>query len=135
MTSFKLYLQLPLIKLFILFLMKQTNRFLAFIVVLLVTVSCSVQSKLNHQFKGETIESAKDYFSNLPYSTTPLENGNTKYVFTKEQQLSSTPISQGDATLDPIESPPTIKTEHYIFIVDKNQQIISSSYEKNYKRF
>ncbi|HKJ43539.1 MAG TPA: hypothetical protein VKA27_15690 [Sunxiuqinia sp.] len=110
------------------------NRFLIFLAIIFTSVSCSVQSKLNHQYKGETIETVKSNFPTIPYSKASLANGNTQYDFTKQERLASTTISQGDATLDPMHSPSVLKIEHYIFIIDKNNLVVSSKYEKDYKR-
>ena len=110
------------------------NRFLTILILFLLTVSCSIQSKLSRDFKGETIEVVKDHFPNLPYSKTPLDNEHTKFVFTKEERLAGTTISQGQTSLDPINSPSVIKMEYYIFIVDKQNVIINTKYEKDYKR-
>ena len=113
---------------------KQMNRFLAILTILFISFSCSIQSKLSRDYKGENIEVVKNHFSTLPFSQTPLDDGTTKFVFTKEERVASTPISQGDATLDPIQSHSAFKTEHYIFIVDKNNTVIRTEYDKDYKR-
>lgn len=111
------------------------NRILAILIILLISFSCSIQSKLGRDYKGENIEVVKNHFSTFPFSKTPLDNGQTKYVFTKEERLASTTISQGEATLDPIESPPATKIERYIFVVDKNNVVVSTDYKKEYNQF
>ena len=93
-----------------------------------------MQSKLKHNFTGKNMLEVNGYFSTLPSSRIPLENGNSKIIFTKKEKLSGTTINQGTTTLDPINSPAVIKTEQYIFIVDENDIVISTKYESDYER-
>lgn len=103
-----------------------------FLVVLLG--ACGMQSKLNRNFTGEIIETAYTFFEDVPSTKIPMNNGNTKVIFTKEQRLPGTVINQGEKTLDPIKTPPVTKIEQFIFIVDPNGVIINSEYDSSYQK-
>ena len=110
------------------------NRILTLVILVFLTVSCSMQAKLNRDFKGEQLNVVEKTFTDLPSSKIPLRNGNSKIIFTKESFLGATTINQGEATMDPIKSPPVKKTEQFIFIVDQNGMVLSTEYETNYQQ-
>ncbi|WP_430973740.1 hypothetical protein [Sunxiuqinia rutila] len=110
------------------------NRILGILFILIIAAGCSMQSKLNRDFKGERIEKVTEEFSNLPLSKIPMNNGHTKYIFTREERLPETTISQGTKSLDPMSSPAVTKVEQFIFIVDENELIINTQYNSSYKR-
>lgn len=93
-----------------------------------------MQSKLNRDFKGERVEKVSEVFSNLPVTKIPMNNGHTKYIYTKEERLPETTINQGTNSLDPMSSPAVTKIEQFIFIVDENELIINTQYNSSYKR-
>lgn len=114
--------------------MNNMNRILVFLVIALITSSCGIQAKLNRDFKGESIEEVTEAFADLYPSKIRMPNGYTKIIYTKEDRLEGTTISQGTNTLDPIHSPSVTKVEQFIFIVDENGVVISIEYESSYKR-
>ncbi|MGQ7868899.1 hypothetical protein [Sunxiuqinia sp. sy24] len=114
--------------------MNTMNRILVLLVILLFAAGCSMQAKLNRDFKGEHLEEATKAFSDIPAAKIPMNNGHTKHIYTKEERLTGTTINQGTKTLDPIHSPSVTKVEQFIFIVDENGLIISTQYESSYKR-
>jgi hypothetical protein len=93
-----------------------------------------MQSSLQRDFKGKNLSAVDEHFSSLPSTKVPMENGKTKIIYTKEEQLRSTTINQGTNTLDPINSPPVVKTEQFIFIVDENGTVIDTQYNSGYKK-
>ena len=114
--------------------MNIVHRLLVLLVVLLLTSSCGMQAKLNRDFKGEPIEEVAEIFADLTPVKMPMANGHTKVIYTKEERLAGTTISQGVNTLDPIHSPSVTKVEQFIVIVDENGVVISTKYESSYKR-
>lgn len=110
------------------------KRNLTILVLSVLLSACSMQAKLNRHYTGETIESATQEFKDIPSSKIPLNNGNTKVIFTKESFLGATTINQGSATLDPITTPPVKKTEQFIFTVDTAGVIIETDYDVNYQQ-
>jgi hypothetical protein len=93
-----------------------------------------MKSSLQRDFKGKNLSAVDEYFSSLPSTKVPMENGKTKIIYSKEEQLRSTTINQGTNTLDPINSPSVVKTEQFIFVVDENGTIIDTQYKSGYKK-
>lgn len=102
--------------------------------ILLITVSCGIQSQLKRSYQGRNIEYLTESFKTLPSVKTPLKNGLYRLTFTKKARLTSTPINQGTGSLDPLSSPAALKTEYYIFIINRDDIVISTEYEKEYKK-
>ena len=109
-------------------------RFVIFAVALFFAFSCSMRSTLQRDFKGKNLSAVDEYFSSLPSTRIPMENGKTKVIYTKEERLRGTTINQGTNTLDPINSPSVVKTEQFIFVVDENGTIVDTQYQNDYKK-
>lgn len=100
-------------------------------IMLLFIFSCSSHKQLSKNFEGKTVAFLETEFGK---AKTILDSDEGKiYVFEIVKKLSSTEVSQGKITLDPIITPKVNKTERYFFTV-KEGKVIRTKYEEEYKR-
>ncbi len=106
-------------------------RHFTFLVLFLILVACGTQKQLGKSFNGKPVSVAEEQFGQ-PVSV--IENQvDSIYVFERKEKLSSTEISQGRMTLDPMVSPVVQKTERFYFTV-RNGRIAESRFEEEYER-
>ncbi len=108
-------------------------RHILFIILIALT-ACGVQSKLNKTFTGKDLQFIEQELEMKVSHLSKIENGLSKAVFLRTENLKSTPINQGQATLDPITSPSVDKTEYFTFILNNEGQVIQSEYKKEYDK-
>jgi hypothetical protein len=106
-------------------------KIIVFMVLLASMVACGTQKQLNKSFNGKYITEAEQQFGR---PVTVIERqADTVYVFERKEELSSTEISQGKMTLDPMVTPRVHKTERFYFTVRKGI-IRESRFEEEYER-
>jgi hypothetical protein len=104
-------------------------RKLFFFLMLLILAGCSTTGKLK-KFAGQPVENIQTKFGK-PTTVMPIKDG-FLYIYETTTKLTSTEISKGQITLDPMVSPAVTKTEKIIFtvrngIVEKTQKEIGYS--------
>ncbi len=105
------------------------------VLILFVLISaCSVQSKLSKTFTGKNLSTVEQELGMKATSIFETDDGFKKVIFVKEEALRSMPIGQGEGTLDPMTSPAVTKTERFIFILNKDGNVVDCNYEKSYER-
>jgi hypothetical protein len=101
------------------------------LILLIVTVSCGSQRKLQKAYIGKPQSILTEKFGK-PKAI--LEHENEKvYIYEIVNELKSTEINQGKLTLDHMISPMVEKTERYYFTV-KDEKIVKVKLEEEYER-
>ena len=111
--------------------MKLKNLILA--ALLFSFFACSVQSKLNRQFKGKDKTELDNYFGQKGIII-PLSDEKQYVVYTQSKHLKSTTINKGVTTLDPMISPSVEKKQKYTFYLDKSGKVIDCKYDLEYQK-
>ena len=94
---------------------------------------CSIQSKLNREYKGKTAEELM-LSMGRPTRIEPLTAGRKIEIYEKSKFLKPTPINTGQFQYDKFESPKAIKTEIYKFYLDSNGVVEKVECEVSYER-
>ena len=94
---------------------------------------CSVQSKLNREYKGKTADELM-IGRGRPTRIEPLTAGRKIEIYEKSKFLKSVPINTGQFRYDKFDSPKALKTEIYKFFLDSNGKVENVTYEVSYDR-
>jgi len=94
---------------------------------------CSVQSKLNREYKGKTHD---DLMLGMgrPTRVEPLPGGRKIEIYEKSKFLKPAPINTGQFQYDKFESPKAIKNEVYKFYFSAKGLIEEVKCEVSYER-
>ena len=94
---------------------------------------CSVQSKLNRNYKGKTQEELMLKMGR-PTSVENLAGGRKVNIYEKSKFLKAAAINTGQFQYDRFESPKAVKTEISRFYLNKDGVIEDVKYEVKYER-
>lgn len=94
---------------------------------------CSVQNKLNRNYKGKTQEELMLKMGR-PTSVENLSGGRKINIYEKSKFLKAAPINTGQFQYDQLKSPKAIKTETYRFYINKNGVVEDVKCEVKYER-
>lgn len=101
------------------------------LIILVITLACSTQKKLERSYVGKSISQVEKDFGK---AKSVLDRSEGKvYVFEKTEALPSTEIGQAKVTLDPMVSPEVTKTERF-YVTVKNGEVIKIEQENEYER-
>jgi len=114
---------------FIMFINMKYRIILLFVVIFIT--ACGAQRKISRQYNNKSVADIKETFGE-PKTVIESANGHI-FIYEIEKELESTVVSQGKLTLDPIITPKATKITRYYFTV-KNDTVISSKFEEEYKR-
>lgn len=106
------------------------------IVVMIVTVlmtGCSVESKLNRNYKGKSFSEVMAD-RGAPTNIENLVGGGTIRSYVKKVMLRETPINTGHFQYDRFDSPKVLKTEITQFIVDPAGNVKEIKYSCEYSK-
>jgi hypothetical protein len=99
------------------------------IILLFVSIGCSVQRSLSEKYVGKGVETLYADFGE-PKRLNNLENGHKLFIYEKETLVRETVIGTGEMTLDQRMSPAFIKVEVFQFEIDNHGIIVKTIYEK-----
>jgi hypothetical protein len=106
-------------------------RYFTLLVLLVIAVACGTQKQLGKSFNGKPVSAAEEQFG--PPVSVIDRQADSLYIFERKEKLSSTEISQGRMSLDPMVTPGVQKTERFYFSV-RNGRIVESRFEEEYER-
>ena len=110
------------------------TRLIIFLLGLMIGLSgCSVQSKLNRNYKGKTQEELMLKMGR-PTSVESLAGGRKVNIYVKSKFLKAAAINTGQFQYDKFESPKAVKTETSRFYPNKDGVIEEVKYEVKYER-
>ncbi len=109
------------------------SQTLFLILVIVFSVSCSIQSKLNRTYIGKN-ESFVISKMGEPTRIEKLTGGDKIDVYEKTADLKPVPINTGGFRYDPLESPPSTKIERYWFKISSKGLVENVKYEVSYQR-
>ena len=111
----------------------KAKQVLIFLSLVIGLAGCSVQSKLNREYKGKTHD---DLMLGMgrPTRVEPLPGGRKIEIYEKSKFLKPTPINTGQFQYDKFESPKAVKTEVYMFYFNSLGVIEDVKYEVKYER-
>lgn len=94
---------------------------------------CSVQSKMNRDYRGKTQEELL-LGMGRPTRVEPLAGGRKIDIYEKSKFLKPAPINTGQFQYDKFESPKSVKTEIFKFYFNPQGVIEDVKYEVSYER-
>jgi len=109
------------------------GAFVAGLMVLLLMVGCSVESKLNRNFKGKSFSEVMAV-KGAPTTIENLVGGGTLRTYQKREMLRETPINTGQFQYDSFNSPKVLKTEITQFKVDQDGIVKEIKYSSEFSK-
>jgi len=103
------------------------------LMVLLLMVGCSVESKLNRNFKGKSFSEVMAV-KGAPTTIENLVGGGTLRTYQKREMLRETPINTGQFQYDSFDSPKVLKTEITQFKVDQDGIVKEIKYSSEFSK-
>ena len=100
---------------------------------ILLLAGCSIQHKLNRDYKGKT---ARELTLGLGKPTTIEKetDGRAIYIYVKKKALRAAVINTGAFQYDTFESPRSVKTDTFKFYLDGSGIVENATYEVSYER-
>ncbi|HEY3389249.1 MAG TPA: hypothetical protein VGK38_06730 [Prolixibacteraceae bacterium] len=111
----------------------RTRQILLLMGLVVGMAGCSVQGKLNKEYKGKTQEELI-LGMGRPTRVEPLPGGRKIDIYEKSKFLKPTPINTGQFQYDKFESPKAVKTEVTMFYLNAKGVIEEVKHEVNYER-
>lgn len=106
---------------------------LIFIMLTALLTGCSVESKLNRQYKGKSfMEVMND--KGAPTQIENLVGGGTLRIYETKKLLKETPINTGQFQYDTFNSPKVLKTDVIQFYVTPSGIVTEVKYSSEYSR-
>ncbi len=106
---------------------------LIFIMLTALLTGCSVESKLNRQYKGKSfMEVMND--KGAPTRIENLVGGGTLRIYETKKMLKETPINTGQFQYDTFNSPKVLKTDVIQFYVTPSGIVTEVKYSSEYSR-
>lgn len=103
------------------------------LVVLCLMAGCSVESKLNRNFKGKSFSEVMAVMG-APTTIENLVGGGTLRIYQKREMLRETPINTGQFQYDSFNSPKVLKTEITQFKVDQEGVVSEIKYSSEFSK-
>jgi hypothetical protein len=103
------------------------------LIVIILLPGCSVESKLNRNFKGKSFTAVMDKMG----APTTIENrigGGTIRTYESKKMLKPAPINTGQFQYDRFDSPKVMQTIVTTFIVDPGGKVLEVKYSNDYSR-
>jgi hypothetical protein len=110
----------------------QKGGMLLFMGVLLIT-SCSVESKLNRNYKGKSFLEVMAV-KGAPTNIENMVGGGTVRTYIKKEMLKEAPINTGQFQYDQFKSPKVLKTEITEFYVDQDGIVTNIKYSSEFSK-
>ncbi|HBL77292.1 MAG: hypothetical protein A2W90_22025 [Bacteroidetes bacterium GWF2_42_66] len=107
-------------------------RYTIVYLILVASLSCSMQSKFTRQFKGMSKTELDEYFGQKGVIV-PLSSDKKYVAYTQTKILRSTAINKGVTTLDPMVSPSVEKRQKFIFYLDSEDKVSECKYDAEYQ--
>jgi hypothetical protein len=101
--------------------------------VLVFLAGCSVESKLNRNFKGKSFSEVMAK-KGAPTTIENLVGGGTLRTYQKREMLRETPINTGQFQYDSFNSPKVLKTEITQFKVDQDGIVREIKYSSDFSK-
>jgi hypothetical protein len=109
------------------------SNFVLMFAFLLLLTACSVESKLNRNFKGKPFSEVMGVMG-APSSVENLVGGGTIRSFVKKKMLGKAPINTGRFAYERFDSPKVNLTETTQFFVGQDGMIKEVKYSSEYSR-
>ena len=110
------------------------NKFILLACCLVLILSgCSVEKKLNKNFKGKSQQELLLEMGR-PTRVETASGGRSVHIYEKSKFLKAAPINTGAFQYDKFESPKSIKTETYRFYLNVSGVIEEVKFEVTYSR-
>ncbi len=103
------------------------------LLIVALTAGCSVESKLNRNYKGKSFTEVMDHMG-APTIVENLVGGGTLRSYEKKIMLRETPINTGQFQYDTFNSPKVLKTEITRFLVDPSGLVKEIKYSCAYSK-
>ena len=103
------------------------------LIVIVLLPGCSVESKLNRNYKGKSFTHVMDAMG----APTTVENrigGGTIRTYVSKKMLKPAPINTGQFQYDRFESPKVMQTIITSYIVDPSGKVLEIKYSNEYSR-
>lgn len=109
------------------------NVGIAILFVVLMLSGCSIETKLNRNFKGKSFSEVMAVMG-APTTTENLVGGGTLRTYQKKEMLRETPINTGQFQYDSFNSPKVLKTEITQFKVDQEGVVTEIKYSSEFSK-
>jgi len=109
------------------------KEFFLFVIVIFLLSGCSVESKLNRNYKGKPFTEVMTAMG----APTNIENrigGGTIRTYESKKMLKPAPINTGQFQYDQFKSPKVMQTIVTTFIVDPAGKVVEVKYSNDYSR-
>lgn len=98
-----------------------------------LVAGCSVESKLNRQYKGKSFIGVMDNMG-APTRIENLVGGGTLRIYETKKMLKETPINTGQFQYDTFNSPKVMKTDVIQFFVNPSGIVTEIKFSSEYSR-
>ncbi len=112
---------------------KALNAAGASLLLLAFLTGCSVEAKLNRNFKGKSFSEVMAV-KGAPTTIENLVGGGTLRTYQKREMLRETPINTGQFQYDSFNSPKVLKTEITQFKVDQEGVVVEIKYSSEFSK-
>jgi len=109
------------------------NDFFLFVLLIILLSGCSVESKLNRNYKGKSFTEVMDKMG-APTNIQDRIGGGTIRTYTTKKMLKPAQINTGQFQYDKFESPKVMQTIVTTFTVDPNGKVVEVKYSNDYSR-
>jgi hypothetical protein len=103
------------------------------LMVLVLVAGCSVESKLNRNYKGKSFALVMDRMG-APTNVEQMIGGGTIRSYVKKTMLKETPINTGQFQYDTFNSPKVLKSEITQFYVNQDGKVTEIKYSCEYSK-
>jgi hypothetical protein len=108
-------------------------KWVLFMFIVVFLTGCSVESKLNRNYKGKSFALVMDHMG-APTNVEQRIGGGTIRSYVKKSMLKETPINTGQFQYDTFNSPKVLKSEITQFYVNQDGKVNEIKYSCEYTR-
>ena len=109
------------------------NGVFLFVLLIILLSGCSVESKLNRNYKGKSFTEVMDKMG-APTNIQNRIGGGTVRTYVTKEMLKPAQINTGQFQYDKFESPKVMQTIVTTFTVDPNGKVVEVKYSNDYSR-